>query len=356
MGSQWFCKVLGQEIGPVGFPGLVEMVRSGALKEDDPVRRETATEWTPAREVIGLFRAARKKPAGAAPPGAPAAPKPAQVPPKAAAKPPAAKPRRIGKRRVLVAGGVVAVVLLAALVSAWRANRRTRFPEPQANRPRPADASLSTAARSPGRFTWDFRQGVDARNMALVPGNSHEEVRRATPDGFRCTLPPDYEGVRYCGLRLQFDLRGDFEITASYEILSLPPGVRGSHPGVKLTVGDAYEEVAMMERQHLYDGREILNAYRSWPEDGKKRYDVRAMPTDARSGRMRLQRSGSTIRFLSAIGESEEFVEMWTTEFPPNDIERIDLAAQTGGAPTGIDMVWTDLDVQADALVGIAVD
>ncbi len=350
MASQWFCKVLGQEIGPVGFPDLVEMVRAGTLKEDDPVRREAATEWTLAGEVVGLLRAAEKEPAKAAPVGAPAEPEPVSAPAEAEA----AQPRPIGRRRMLAGAGLVAMVLLAALLSAWRSNRRARFPEPQANGPRPADASLSTAVQSPGRFVWDFRQGVDERNMAFLPDSSHQEVRKSTPEGFRCTLPPGFNPIRYCGLRLRFDLRGDFEVTASYEILSLPPGVRGSHPGVKLTVRDAHEEVAMMERQHLHDGREIVNAYRSWPEGGKKRYDVRAMPTDARSGRMRLERSGTTIRFLSAVGDSEEFVELWATEFPPNDIEQIDLAAQTGAAPTGIDMVWTDLDIQADALVGIA--
>jgi hypothetical protein len=60
------------------------------------------------------------------------------------------------------------------------------------------------------------------------------------------------------------------------------------------------------------------------------------------------------VQWLFSAGDSEEFVELWTTEFPSTDVERIDLAAQTGAAPTGIDMVWTDLDIQADALVGIA--
>ena len=59
MASQWFCKVLGREVGPVGFPRLVEMVRAGTLTEGDPVRRQGASEWTRARHVIGLFRTAQ---------------------------------------------------------------------------------------------------------------------------------------------------------------------------------------------------------------------------------------------------------------------------------------------------------
>ncbi len=100
MASQWFCKVLGQEIGPVGFPDLVEMVRSGTLKEADPIRRDAATEWIRAEEVIGLFRATANEPAKALPAAAPAAAKPVSAPAKAeAAKPTTARPGRIGKRR-----------------------------------------------------------------------------------------------------------------------------------------------------------------------------------------------------------------------------------------------------------------
>ena len=62
MASQWFCKILGREVGPLSFQELAGMLRSRTLTEEDPVRREGAHEWTPAREVIGLLRAAVKRP------------------------------------------------------------------------------------------------------------------------------------------------------------------------------------------------------------------------------------------------------------------------------------------------------
>ena len=77
MASKWLCKVLGQQVGPVSFREMAEMVRSGTLKEDDPVRREGASQWTRAGEVIGLFRAAAKEPAQTRP-QAKAEPKPVQ--------------------------------------------------------------------------------------------------------------------------------------------------------------------------------------------------------------------------------------------------------------------------------------
>jgi hypothetical protein len=94
MASQWSCKLLGQEVGPVSFREMAEMVRAGTLKEDDPVRRQGTSEWTRAREVIGLFRVAAKEPPAATP-------KPQAEPQRAEApgKPkPAALHRTIRKR------------------------------------------------------------------------------------------------------------------------------------------------------------------------------------------------------------------------------------------------------------------
>lgn len=56
MSSRWFCRVLGEDLGPLEFRNLREMVRAGTLCEDDQVRRELAREWVRADSVIGLFR------------------------------------------------------------------------------------------------------------------------------------------------------------------------------------------------------------------------------------------------------------------------------------------------------------
>ena len=67
MASRWFYKAFDQELGPVSFQDLAEMVRAGTLTEDDRVRREFSEDWTRARDVIGLFRAAKAGPPAATP-------------------------------------------------------------------------------------------------------------------------------------------------------------------------------------------------------------------------------------------------------------------------------------------------
>ena len=60
MASQWYCQVLGEQMGPLSWSDLVDLVRLGTVGESDLVRREGQTAWEPAEKVIGLFRAARQ--------------------------------------------------------------------------------------------------------------------------------------------------------------------------------------------------------------------------------------------------------------------------------------------------------
>ncbi|NQT11658.1 MAG: DUF4339 domain-containing protein, partial [Planctomycetes bacterium] len=124
MASQWFCRVLGQVVGPVSFQDLTEMVRAGTLSENDPVRRKESSRWTPAREVVGLFRAAESEVAEAAPADSETPREPAPVcqePAKADGGSWTIAIPRPGHRAWLSMGGAGVVVLVAVLaVWAWR--------------------------------------------------------------------------------------------------------------------------------------------------------------------------------------------------------------------------------------------
>ena len=59
MAVEWFCRVMGSEVGPMDQQQLVHMVRSHQLNPEDLVRRGES-HWVPAFEVKGLFDAAAK--------------------------------------------------------------------------------------------------------------------------------------------------------------------------------------------------------------------------------------------------------------------------------------------------------
>lgn len=62
--NEWFCHVMGSEVGPLSQRQLVDMVRQHQLNPEDLVRRNSS-DWVPAFEVKGLFEAAAKPPAPA---------------------------------------------------------------------------------------------------------------------------------------------------------------------------------------------------------------------------------------------------------------------------------------------------
>lgn len=389
MASQWFCQVLGQEIGPVGFREMAEMVRAGTLKEDDRVRREGTGQWTRAGEVIGLFRTAAKEPAPT-PPQAKPDPQPVRAPGKTReAEQPPAEPSRRGRRRVLLAGGLVfALVLLLAGISVWRATRRETFPERHRPGPRVAQddplASLA-AARSDApstpvpddplpqpasddavglnaRLTLDFREDFETQAIKLFattkPGADKKrppavEQFSIEPAGIRVTIPSG-SPVEMCRGDLRIRPRGDFQITARYTILDLEPPTAGYGSGVGISIQDTSGERASLQRLVQVGGGHVFAAVRGQPGDnGKYRYRRRLQPTssEARSGWMRLERVGDVIRYQIADPHSEQFVQIHEDEFPVDDLERVVFKNQPGASPTAVDVVWSQFDVQAERIV-----
>lgn len=54
MASGWYCKVMGQLLGPVPLQQVVELAQDGTLMPTDMVRKKTG-EWVVAGTIRGLF-------------------------------------------------------------------------------------------------------------------------------------------------------------------------------------------------------------------------------------------------------------------------------------------------------------
>jgi hypothetical protein len=55
MTDQWFVKILGEELGPMPYSNLVDLVGHGSLSAEDQIRQTDKKVWVPARSVSGLF-------------------------------------------------------------------------------------------------------------------------------------------------------------------------------------------------------------------------------------------------------------------------------------------------------------
>jgi serine/threonine protein kinase len=195
MASRWFYRVFDQELGPVGFQDLVELIRAGTLTEGDRVRRELSEEWQAARDVIGLFRAAdavRSEPerrsqqtggtqaaaSGRTSAAAAATRLPAPAPVEPAA---AARSRRVPVRALLGASGGVALAVVVVL-AVW-SGRRERFPKPQ--QPKANQVSRDAFERARPRSATPSVPGLEQQVPRPVPGLENVEPIYApflTPD------------------------------------------------------------------------------------------------------------------------------------------------------------------------------
>ena len=80
MSQEWYCQIMGSEIGPLTSSQLREMAQSGRLTPDDLIRKGDSNRWTTASHVKGLFTtpaAPTPSPPQNQPAAPPAAPRPA---------------------------------------------------------------------------------------------------------------------------------------------------------------------------------------------------------------------------------------------------------------------------------------
>ncbi|NQT17052.1 MAG: DUF1583 domain-containing protein [Planctomycetes bacterium] len=214
---------------------------------------------------------------------------------------------------------------------------------------RPAASADGSADRDKPieKFEKNYRKAFKAGKMQFSGGGKAHG--RQTSDGARLTIPPGTDA--YCGVMAKFDVEGDFEITAGYTIESMPIPKGDSNTGLKLTVREVGEQQCATVGHWVSRAGWFFKASKSvMQESGKYKHDVRATPGVSTSGKLRLVRTGSTLQYLVAEAPGDEFVELRTLEFGPANLNRIDLAVQTGGSLQGIDVVFTDLDIQAENL------
>jgi hypothetical protein len=199
MASRWYCRAFDQERGPISFQELVEMVREGTLTGDDRVRRESSKEWTRAREVIGLFRAAQMEAAGTKTPE----PEPTPIAPAAGPSLPdrvvAMAPEKVLRRQrrmpqigahLWISAGLVLMVAAIVGFELWSHRKSRVFPESAMKRFRPADRQLLEVIRPPKPKVPSI-PGLEEGVAKPIPGLETIEP------GYSPCLSPDLKTIVY---------------------------------------------------------------------------------------------------------------------------------------------------------------
>jgi len=318
MASPWWCRVAGQELGPVTFQDMVQMVRAGKLKEDDRVRRELSNEWIAARDVIGLFRAAQVPVAAptagdeSTPVGVPRATEEPKPPPAAPPKPgsPVA-----GSSQAQPPGAAEATAAAAAVPPA----------EPKPDRLRRAAWVLAIAAAAalvldrgyewwttgsivPASFwskVWPGRIREDFSSKRLDPDTWVVDLMRATvapADGkLQVSVLPRRGENRPVGIRTRCRFEGDFEFRIDYAIVAIPKFETGE---IKAEIAfDGRDGGASLTRAVLPNNQ---HSYFMWSHQATT---FQRFPTEHQSGSLLLKRTGTNLSFQVA-GPDGQFQEL----------------------------------------------
>jgi hypothetical protein len=96
----------------------------------------------------------------------------------------------------------------------------------------------------------------------------------------------------------------------------------------------------------------VYSMVHSWKVGNDPKVDAGTMPTGSSTGRFRLIRTGPTLLFQVAEGESPAFREIFRTNFGNQDLEFIRLAATPGGSRRPVEVLWKHLTVKAKRLPG----
>jgi RNA polymerase sigma factor (sigma-70 family) len=199
---------------------------------------------------------------------------------------------------------------------------------------RGAPARREPALMQPTAFHHDFRLGLPLPEWLVMDGPVRDAAIDFGDNGLRITLPPKRAQHHAVGVATRLLFSGDFEITAAFELLSAGRPTGGYGVGVSLNLGrlsdrDLFGKVARFVRAQ--EGSVFVSEY--WNNHPPKTYALESIPTETRTGRLRLVRQGDNLRFLAAAGFEGDFQEIDQRMFGSEDLTQLRLVVSDSGEP-----------------------
>jgi hypothetical protein len=210
----------------------------------------------------------------------------------------------------------------------------------------------------------DFRgKPLDNKLFAKVVGAKtvNDEHIRIDDGGLRITLDDPATPLGEYGIQAKFRIKGDFEITTSYELLKAEPGLA---PAVGVTVylksAGASEHSVLLGRYNgnvmvLLPGDEhptpagYYQATRGSTVNGRRQLTSTNHAARGKTGKLRLVRVGPELTALAADADSNTFIEIdRRPDFGTEDVIFFRLAGQRNGRREAtIDARFLDLEIRS---------
>ena len=196
----------------------------------------------------------------------------------------------------------------------------------------------------------------DLRKLALIAPDD-KDFMMLEPEGLRIRLPAGFEGERQMrGVNSGMIAKGDFEITASFEVLHEPgPGEAGDKDTkvhLLLNVNRPPWDLAGFTRHVKANKWTKYSAWRNQWDDAtrKNKQKFKAFDVKSTKWRFRLARTGATLSYFVAEEGDPDFRLLQQYDFVEDDVKDIRLVASTGGPLAALDVRITDLRIRAESL------
>ena len=225
------------------------------------------------------------------------------------------------------------------------------FPSPENQELAAVAEELSWQNELGESLSVDFDSSEFTAGDWLILNDPGQEYIRPTEDGLRMTFPAGEEKPSVVGLGPRFGLRGDFDVIAAFQALSIAPPSEAWGAGIEINVtfADATESRVQFERRASPDGKQSLTAarYARFP-DGDEKYRSDTDFLDPASGVLRVSRRGGTISFSFAESIDQPFRLHSQQYVGTTDVRNETIRVVSSDASGGADVIWTSLIVRAD--------
>jgi RNA polymerase sigma factor (sigma-70 family) len=197
-------------------------------------------------------------------------------------------------------------------------------------------------------FYQDLRGSKPPQPPLELFGSKASQVTREEERGLHVKVVANAEQTQRIGLNLPARFRGDFEITAAYEIVTAEIGDKGHGVGVTVIVDlDAPDKdvLELLRVSRINEGQVYGVTRVTLQEDGKDKYHHEWYPTQSKAGHLRLTRRGSELVYSAREGGSDTFQELSRLKCGTYDIRGILFVAYLGYAQNSVDVYLKDLRV-----------
>ncbi len=197
----------------------------------------------------------------------------------------------------------------------------------------------------PRELAWDFRGKPLPPEFNLFGAVKEEQVQ-SEPEGLHVTLAKDRKKLGLGGLSLPVTLQGDVEITATVELIHADVPPKGYGSGVLLAVN----QVVRVGRVVQPNGEQSIRWDRFKGPGQQVGMLCDYKPCLARTVKLRLQRTGTTMFYSWAPVPGEDFTTIHQCEFGAEDLTLIRLVTETTQQPSRLDVRLIDLRIKAPDL------